>query len=980
MNDVDFTSLVSKFKPWTQTSRGGKSFLDVGTVSNLPVQDLLSKKYLVITKPRPAHIASGVASGIFNGVAIEGEGNYPPLLIKGVFHKEYKTVEEKRNKDGEVRAVVQIQQPVLATTVLDLTTFKYHTLKTGTNYTESLNLSDMTISDILRNYGSSMSKVMDQQCPVFYDSKKDSIDLVLPARPLYEAQADAAKALVKMYRSGLKASYLLGEIGVGKSSVGLVTAKTVGAKRPLVFCPPHLLDSWRNEITSVYPGTVVKVLSNISDVEDVASLDTKEMVVSVVSRETAKLSHGWEGVGKYCPKCNSATPDVDLVKNRSRCKAVIRYPKDTMANLCAEIAHSVFKYLPDDYVLNQLAFTRLDKIRLENYKKIPVKPKFQGIERSKLEFILETALTKALKLDNLTDNLRNLIAICLFLLNDSEITERTFLELCKSKHETDNFTIGLLSLLPKGPLQDRLFSEKIKNNPSYWNPWENFRNKIAEQEFSVRLGTLDYYDGLTLDNRDRSSVELVSVLLENLIRLGKFGVEPECGEFLYQASPTPRRMALANYIAARHKKLFDFLIIDESHEINTDGSAQEVAAHKLQQLGMPTLLQTGSLMNGYAASLFVNMWYSSSAFRDEFSRDDRQLFVDRYGYRKRILEDKDKDTGKIIEFGSHSDRVVRTERSGGNAPGVLPLFIFRYLLNVSVTLHKSDLAINLPPNVQEKVSIEPSPVQKERFEALTRILVDTIKKDRFNEDLAGKLFGQLVELPSYLDRATSDVGNTESGDYDLTYPESVGGSVVFSQAGLSNSEVLPKEEWLIAKISEELRNDRPVIILTWHTNLLRRYQSLIEGKLKIKAPILFADKVKADKRQDWINKEVLAKGRKVLLTNPVAIQTGLNNLVSFSTQIWMENPACNPIIYRQAIGRIDRIGQKKETRIFFPVYSGTLQDKMYDLLLKKVAISIATDGLDPESTMQASGLGDDSYLEGLSIGKQLWNIITADDN
>jgi len=78
------------------------------------------------------------------------------------------------------------------------------------------------------------------------------------------------------------------------------------------------------------------------------------------------------------------------------------------------------------------------------------------------------------------------------------------------------------------------------------------------------------------------------------------------------------------------------------------------------------------------------------------------------------------------------------------------------------------------------------------------------------------------------------------------------------------------------------------------------------------------------------------------------------------------------VTFRQAVGRVDRIGQKKETRIHTAIYDGTLQTTMYDLLMKKVAVSTATDGLDPESAMVAAGLGEDNYLAGLSIGKQLW--------
>jgi hypothetical protein len=91
-----------------------------------------------------------------------------------------------------------------------------------------------------------------------------------------------------------------------------------------------------------------------------------------------------------------------------------------------------------------------------------------------------------------------------------------------------------------------------------------------------------------------------------------------------------------------------------------------------------------------------------------------------------------------------------------------------------------------------------------------------------------------------------------------------------------------------------------------------------------------------------------------------------------------ENPDCKAITFRQAIGRVDRIGQRKPTRIMFPVYSDTLQTALYDLLMSKVAISVATDGLDPESALRAAGVADDNTLAGLSIGKQLFAMLTGD--
>jgi hypothetical protein len=381
-------------------------------------------------------------------------------------------------------------------------------------------------------------------------------------------------------------------------------------------------------------------------------------------------------------------------------------------------------------------------------------------------------------------------------------------------------------------------------------------------------------------------------------------------------------------------------------------------------------------MNGYAESLFTNMWAISPAFRAEFARDERSKFVDCYGYRKRLLQDKDED-GKVVAFGSHTDRVERSERVIGDAPGVLPLFLLRHLLPISVTLHKADLAIELPPCQQVQHKVTASDVLFQRYTKLRNALVAQIKKDQFSE-LAGRLMGALAELPSFLDRATADVGNVDDGRYVIRYPDSVGGDVVALQEPLPADTILPKEAWMLDRIESELAEGRNVLVFAWHVSLLPRLARLISKRIGEPVPVLHADKVTPAKRQAWINKEVVCKGRRVLVTNPVAIQTGLNNLVHFSTEIWMENPACNPIIFRQAMGRIDRIGQKKDTRVLVPVYENSMQIALYDLLMRKVAVSVSTDGLDNESALQAAGVGESEYITGLTIGRQLWVMLTGD--
>ena len=115
-------------------------------------------------------------------------------------------------------------------------------------------------------------------------------------------------------------------------------------------------------------------------------------------------------------------------------------------------------------------------------------------------------------------------------------------------------------------------------------------------------------------------------------------------------------------IEKSHPDLFDLLVLDEAHEMANDGTAQERAAHRLTALGLPTLMLTGSVMNGYAESLFANLWALSRRFREEFRRDDRADFVARYGFRKRIVEDRDKD-GAVVAFGSNGRITVAMPRA-----------------------------------------------------------------------------------------------------------------------------------------------------------------------------------------------------------------------------------------------------------------------------------------------------------------------------
>lgn len=1002
---LDFVELLETYKPWHQTNRRGELVRIVSVLPETAIADYMVRDYPIAMPPRSAHIAAGLAAGIFNGERIEPDdpaSGLPPLLVKGVFDREYRTVEEKTDRDGDVVGEVQVQQPKLVTTVLDLSKSRYTTIIPSGEKTGATTIGKMTMADLLDAYGRGLMRVMLKHCPVLHDPQRtaDHFELGEVARPLFSAQHHATQAAVKLLggpKAGkksrrFKGCFVLGEIGSGKTSLALAVNQTIGSKFTLVMCPPHLLDSWKEQIEAVTPWVKCVVLEDLGDVDEL--IERKRAgetgIVAVLSRETAKLGHSIAGLSGVCPSCGETIdPSIDHAKRRSRCEGRRLVFKHRSGQLMAELASLLIGVCPDNAWVHQLCRSRtlarmLDKERC-------IKEDLRSARRK----LAWRVLRHSGRLGRIAVSLARCgHGYAASLVAAAELDEKAMVETAKAIFKkTDKLSsyaepcrsaLTLLLLISSPMVHDavRTIEARFFDDPecervfrAWRQRWDNLHAGKSE------AWCYDFAD-VSIDReknkarfytKEPGGWELVISAIEQL--RSRAVLSKECGEPLFQAEPRPRRYPLATYIARRCPWLFDLLVLDEGQEYASDGSAQERSAHRLTSLGIPTLLMSGTIMNGYAESLFTNMWALSPKFRSEFTRDDRSRFVDRYGYRKRIVEDREKDTGKVVEFGAVTDRVERSERVIGKAPGLLPLFIFQHLLPISVTLHKVDLSTDIPNCTEEVVKIDPTPELLKEYKRIESELVQRIKRDRFEPGLAGKLWGAMADFPSFLDLATRDTGNTDGGDYVVAYPEACGGSVVARSQSLPPSVILPKEQWMLDKTKQILSEGRNAMIFAWHQRLLPRLARLLEAELGEPCPILDPAKVPTGKRQAWINKEIVKQKRRVMVCNPVTIQTGLNNLVYFSDELWMENPACNPIVYRQAVGRVDRIGQREPTRIWFSIYTGTAQEKLHQLLLHKVAVSMSTDGLDADSALSAAGIGEDDGLSSFAVGRQLYEMI-----
>jgi hypothetical protein len=200
---MDLTGLLAEVQPWTASDRGGRAQPIPGVTPPADGSDLLARSYPTAMPPRAAHVASAIAAGVFNGARLEPDASsspLPPVLVKGTFDREFRTVEEKTNKDGAITGLVQVQQPKLSVTALDLRTKRYHTLRNSTDLSSATRVGELTTADLIDRYSKALVETLHAHCPVLHDPARPEDGIPLPAlgRPLYTAQAHAVMATVKL--------------------------------------------------------------------------------------------------------------------------------------------------------------------------------------------------------------------------------------------------------------------------------------------------------------------------------------------------------------------------------------------------------------------------------------------------------------------------------------------------------------------------------------------------------------------------------------------------------------------------------------------------------------------------------------------------------------------------------------------------------------------------------------------------------------
>ena len=252
---------------------------------------------------KKGHVAMLMASGLMGTLLIEKDGQR--LLVKGRVRKTQDVSYEETAKGD----VVAISRDRFTTTVGVVSDQEVQVLA---------DVEDLTA--FMEDYGEELAGEILKH-PPRYDLHPRATEWQLLATlgkqrtplpgqteaGLLPVQKHVAIALARTLRAR-KHALLQGEMGLGKTTIGLAALDTLDAYPALVLCPPHLVEKWLREAAEVIPGVQVRELrklgrnggpGDINDaqqfVDDWQAGRLGAKAIAVISETSAKLGSGWRG-------------------------------------------------------------------------------------------------------------------------------------------------------------------------------------------------------------------------------------------------------------------------------------------------------------------------------------------------------------------------------------------------------------------------------------------------------------------------------------------------------------------------------------------------------------------------------------------------------------------------------------------------------------------------------------------------------------
>ncbi|MFW7269209.1 helicase-related protein [Gluconacetobacter sp. Hr-1-5] len=196
--------------------------------------------------------------------------------------------------------------------------------------------SPLTVSlpDFVTEFGDELLDSLNRANPPVYTGHPKAFRQIVLAglkRRLFDAQADVVHAVTELLIDrGERAAIVNGEMGCGKTTVGIATAAVLhaeGYRRTLILSPPHLVYKWRREIQETVAGARVWVLNGPDTLVKLIKLRQQLGVPAqgqeffVLGRVRMRMGFHWkpaftrrrsaDGDIGLCPDCGHVITDLD---------------------------------------------------------------------------------------------------------------------------------------------------------------------------------------------------------------------------------------------------------------------------------------------------------------------------------------------------------------------------------------------------------------------------------------------------------------------------------------------------------------------------------------------------------------------------------------------------------------------------------------------------------------------------------------------
>ena len=417
----------------------------------------------------------------------------------------------------------------------------------------------------------------------------------------------------------------------------------------------------------------------------------------------------------------------------------------------------------------------------------------------------------------------------------------------------------------------------------------------------------------------------------------------------------------------KEKKIFDFIVVDEVHEMQSPDSIQGRLYRDLVNVSEKALIMTGTLSNGYPSSIFYILQGVMPDYlrKEGYKFYDVNKFVDSYGALKFTK------TADVIEKKGSRTQVKVNELPKISEGIVALLAPFTYWLKME------DLNLPMPSYREDPYVVEMDDEVKETLDAFRKEVTESISKyDPKRMKSFAQRFVYLQNNPTFPFTYEFEANVIQ---FDETLGEEVVNKKLFSFKfkPVSADKVYSKEQKLIDYIKGELTQGRNVMVYSIYNKsaeISKRLGKIIGENIEGITLKVMPESVGGDKIEPWIEKNPCD----VLICSPLKVSTGLD-LVQFPSIAFYET-GTNLRVVQQASRRSWRaFGQDFAVKVSFFAYQG-IQARLLDLLGKKLKGAAIVEGRVIESGQLASIFDEDAdFTEALNnIAKELEEDIQPD--